>query len=641
MKFYLLVILTVVTAVYVKASNADPCGGYMSCTDCVTHQLCGWCSLPVIFPGNITGPQCAGFSPNGSTPFACNGIYSTDTCIQGYVCNLYNFTCDIAPAGQGVPKQACESTCYNKGQVYNCNKTTMTCYVVPPGTPNASNFGVCMGECSNHPTSTSTANPPPPPTQSPTSGPPTQAPTQKFVCNQFLWQCLPSPVGNDMPTCETQCGAPKPNPHPPPQFLGTWRGVYIQTGYAVTEIALEITQDKVRAYISATNSSWEGTPLNYQTNGIFQLWVNFTSPASMAGQVLKAYSGPTSDNPETRAMTVAWSAPNAAAPASILEAMAGNKGETVTFLTKCITPVCVFTLPSSVDLPKTSKVASREILSIPVKAAPVKSGGLDHCSAFNANCSQCLAQQYCGWCSTNVTYDDGTPGTQCAGFDPNVPNAFVCEGRYSTLDCTPGYKCDTDTYQCTETDPGNGFPHDVCLQVCHPTPAPSQTPQYNCNTTTQQCIKCNLTMCPGSMPEGECDASCTHAKPGPQSSTQGFWRGIQIRNDYTYGEFELLLTNISATFYYQNVMRWNASVEAFGSNMMVFNFTMGTGVGHSQSALFQVSSNDALVQVMDIAFGPFDGNVPGGFDEAMSKPDDQYIMVSCIQGTPCMFNMPP
>ena len=88
MKFYLLVILTVVTAVYVKASNADPCGGYMSCTDCVTHQLCGWCSLPVIFPGNITGPQCAGFSPNGSTPFACNGIYSTDTCIQGYVCNL-------------------------------------------------------------------------------------------------------------------------------------------------------------------------------------------------------------------------------------------------------------------------------------------------------------------------------------------------------------------------------------------------------------------------------------------------------------------------------------------------------------------------------------------------------------------------
>jgi hypothetical protein len=142
------------------------------------------------------------------------------------------------------------------------------------------------------------------------------------------------------------------------------------------------------------------------------------------------------------------------------------------------------------------------------------------------------------------------------------------------------------------------------------------------------------------MPQNDCDATCTHAKPGPNAATIGFWRGIQIRNDYTYGEFELYLTNASATFYYQNKIVWNATVFAFGSNVMTFNFTQGTVKGHSQSAQFQTATNDALVSVMDIAFGPVDGQVPGGFDEAMSKPDDQYVLVKCVDGTPCKFNPP-
>jgi len=652
MKLYAVFLLCAfaTTVVYVVAQSppSDPCGQWMDCNDCVSHDLCGWCSLPVIFPGNITGPQCAGFSPNGSTPFACNGIYSTDTCIQGYVCNLYNFTCDLAPPGQGVPKLKCESDCYNKGQVFLCNKSTNSCYVVPPGTPGSSNYQVCMQQCANIPPAPTSSPSPMSPQPTPTPNPsPTPSPTpqvQKYVCNQFLWQCLPSPVGNDIQTCQDQCGAPKPNPGPPPAFLGTWRGVFIQNGYAITEFAMEVTQSTFRSYISATNQSYNGIPLNYQTNGEFQLWVNFTTN-DLAGKVIKAIGSQTSDSPETRGMTVAWGAPNGAAPSSILEAMAGNNGELVTYLSKCITPMCVFTLPTSLlkafdasKLPRKGlSLARRQILSS--EKGPSMT---DHCSQFNANCSQCLSNLYCGWCSENVTYNDGTPGTQCAGFNPNSnSSAFVCEGRYSTIDCTPGYKCDTNTYQCEETDPGNGFPHDVCLQVCHPTPAPSQTPQFVCNLTTQQCLPCNQTMCPGSMPQGECDESCAHAKPGPQSSTQAFWRGVQIRNDYTYGEYELLLTNVSATMYFQNKMMWNATVISLGANVMVLRFTEGQGYqGRSQSALFQLGTNDALVQWMDIAFGPLDGNVPAGFDQAMSKPYDQYLLVSCLPGTPCNFKPP-
>lgn len=43
--------------------------------------------------------------------------------------------------------------------------------------------------------------------------------------------------------------------------------------------------------------------------------------------------------------------------------------------------------------------------------------GTDHCSPYTT-CPDCIAQQYCGWCSTPVI---GGDGKQCAGFNPNSP----------------------------------------------------------------------------------------------------------------------------------------------------------------------------------------------------------------------------
>ena len=492
-----------ISLLFGAAFAADHCSPFLTCAKCIEQPLCGWCSEPVVYPNNVTGSQCAGFNSNGSTPFACNGIYSTDQCIAGYICNETSFECQLGQPGQGNTLDQCEQNCTNNGQVYLCNETTHQCVQVSPNQPNNGSYSVCQSLCSNpsaHPSSSSPAPPPTPPALFQcnfTSGQCVSAPPGKgeskqaceqqcsqnnisYMCNSFLKQCVklpPSVKGETLAQCEAQCQI-KPNPGPPPALVGLWRGIQISNEYVTGEYDMLVNQTTVVLIGhfggSSTIATIVGSPFNIPQSTNLEMWIEVTSGPG-AGQTIKTISDQSGSNgPETSFMTTAMGAPGADTPSSIDAAMT-DSSDIVFAFAKCLDINCIFALRGGQHRPP--KVAER--------AAKVSMASQDHCMQFGQSCAQCLSNKYCGWCSVNVTYEDGTEGSQCAGFNGiNGSEAFVCAGRYSTLACDVGYVCNTDGYKCQQTTPGNGFPLNECEALCHPTPPPSP-PQdmYTCNLT--------------------------------------------------------------------------------------------------------------------------------------------------------------
>lgn len=90
---------------------------------------------------------------------------------------------------------------------------------------------------------------------------------------------------------------------------------------------------------------------------------------------------------------------------------------------------------------------------------------LDHCNKY-PTCASCVASTWCGWCSTKVVYNNSDPGFHCAGFNPDLPDPFVCYGVYSTKTCQSGWECDTQNYTCTPTAPGTGGSLEQCQANC-------------------------------------------------------------------------------------------------------------------------------------------------------------------------------
>lgn len=147
----------------VGVAMGDECAPYMDCQSCVMHSLCGWCSVPVVYADGSEGPQCAGFSPNGSTPFVCKAIYSTAICQRGYMCNPVSGQCMQTDPGKGIPIAQCQAYCRKvtddptaptgptdhptSDEVYGCDVPTRTCHKVPPGTPGSASKEVCELQC--------------------------------------------------------------------------------------------------------------------------------------------------------------------------------------------------------------------------------------------------------------------------------------------------------------------------------------------------------------------------------------------------------------------------------------------------------------------------------------------------------------
>jgi len=656
-----------VFAVAVLAQDNHRCAQFTTCQSCVAEHLCGWCSEDVIYPGNITGARCAGFNPDGPNPFQCNGIYSTEMCQSGWECSLVNFTCNPAAPGEGTNKQQCEANCYNKGQLFMCNHTTHQCYQVPKGTPGGKSDAECVAECSHpspHPA-------PPPPTQTPgalfacntTTGQcemstPGHGESKEvceqqcqkvnnteYVCNSFLKKCvvLPPgiPGGETLQECQQTC-LPHPQPGPPPSMLDkTYRGVRIQNGYVIGPSTLVVNQSIV-AYVAlskgAVIESWQGTPSHIP--GEHELWVTLTT-GSKAGQIWKAIYTDGTNGPETSFITLAAGAIGDDAPASAESAMT-TPGQQVFAFAACLTPECKFTLPPQ-SVPPMRGALTDKMLAEATRLR--KLFDTDRCAQWGDSCQDCISHEFCGWCSENVTYKDGQKGSQCAGFNSATSGTpFVCNGRYSTENCTNGYTCNHETFQCVPTTPGNGLPQKECELFCKPTPPPTPPqPQAVCNLTTKQCHPCpdHEQHCTGALPLPACEAACSSHKKGPHANIVGLWRGIEIQADYKHIEVELLFNNTGATFFKSGVEQWYANVTSLGSDAMLFDVLSGTHKGWKFGTLYQQAGAGVnFYEQMTLAQGKWGGSFPQTFAGPMETPGEtEYVLFKCT-GDPCTFTQP-
>lgn len=136
-----------VVAMAVVGDEADPCAQFTTCLSCAGINGCGWCSEPITRANGTKGPQCA--SPSSSSPFTCNGIYSTSQCLQGYLCDQASGACRIAAPGQGTTFSQCNAACMvgPATQVYGCLNGSRTCVIVPPGTAGSASRAQCEQHC--------------------------------------------------------------------------------------------------------------------------------------------------------------------------------------------------------------------------------------------------------------------------------------------------------------------------------------------------------------------------------------------------------------------------------------------------------------------------------------------------------------
>ncbi len=166
-----------------------------SCQTCIATGGCGWCSVDVVYTGGVTGTQCAG-TTGATTPFVCQGTFSTTGCEVGYTCLSGSFKCVPSQPGDGSPLAQCLATC----------KPT----------------------------------PPPNPT------------VPQYVCNLATRQCTlcrTNQCPGSMPQgqCADLCAHPMPGPTP--NMVGTWRGIQIQQHYPFVEVDVVLNSDGFQYYL--------------------------------------------------------------------------------------------------------------------------------------------------------------------------------------------------------------------------------------------------------------------------------------------------------------------------------------------------------------------------------------------------------
>eukprot|EP01062_Namystynia_karyoxenos_P064030 TRINITY_DN56884_c0_g1_i1.p1 TRINITY_DN56884_c0_g1~~TRINITY_DN56884_c0_g1_i1.p1 ORF type:complete len:557 (+),score=51.02 TRINITY_DN56884_c0_g1_i1:74-1744(+) len=131
------------------------------------------------------------------------------------------------------------------------------------------------------------------------------------------------------------------------------------------------------------------------------------------------------------------------------------------------------------------------------------------------NCSACVVQLGCGWCSDYVRWENGMKGPRCVS--PSVDSPFECPGTFRTVRCGADYSCDLSANQCVSTAPGQGWPKDQCSRDCAAPPPPSPGPPpvaYQCENSTATCHEVPAGT-PGSTNLQGCKAYCGKPVPPP------------------------------------------------------------------------------------------------------------------------------
>jgi hypothetical protein len=158
------------------------------------------------------------------------------------------------------------------------------------------------------------------------------------------------------------------------------------------------------------------------------------------------------------------------------------------------------------------------------------------------NCKDCLNPNDpaldCGWCSPDpATSATGQKLTQCMD---HTSKGWYCSHLYMHDGCIPGYICNHVTGQCQLTEPGQGDTKEHCELTCTAHPQPNVT-SYSCNATT---FKCEAVPSAGH-DNSTCTGSCTNSTP---SALVGLWRGLDVQQNFTIGEWEMNFTEKEVTW---------------------------------------------------------------------------------------------
>jgi len=338
----------------------------------------------------------------------------------------------------------------------------------------------------------------------------------------------------------------------------------------------------------------------------------------------------------TKWATIAASKPGAAPPIGFDDAMMSPSADEFVFVscldpTNCkfsITPDSVYSFPKKPSSAVVPHKKARIIENTIIEADPP----IDHCSAF-MNCTTCLDNAFCGWCSTRVIYQGNVLGGQCAGFNPNgTDNPFVCVGSYSLVKCPlpePTYACNATTKQCSLAQ--TGAPESICNATCGKN---SSTILYKCNVANMTCEPDN-----GGQDFATCNSTC-QLQPFPVE-LNGVYRGLEVSQNYTSGEWRLAISsnNVSTSLFNLTDPR---------------NITLSGYMDHIASeAVLRVHITDPVVadqySLFQLAYGPetnyltLANGVAGSesyptFVEAMTGDGmSELNFIKCLNPTLCKF----
>jgi len=379
-------------------------------------------------------------------------------------------------------------------------------------------------------------------------------------------QCL-NPLQPTSPTIPPTNGTPK-------DLVQTvWRGIQINKDYKEGEIQLKFDDTKAYFYYVALNATKVYT-VSFTKDTISLTGDGITSTIYISRYLTNFVA-------QVVANTVATGDPNGAPPLSFDVAMTDER-KAVHVFAKCLNAAtCTFHWDGSAPGPKRSISSGASTLAI-----------IDQCSNYSTSCKDCLGQPFCGWCSNEVMYKDGSQGRNCAGYNADrSKNPFVCVGEFSTTICPvapKSYDCDDKTKKCKQV-PGGGRYSDLNV----------------------------------------CNTQCSQPPPPPNNVTpidlQGFWRGLQIQDGYQVGEFKALFSATNAQISNSNgTVLIAGDVQSLNDQIWI-NTERGVLKGIWQNA------NGPVTKIAGIAFGIMGKEAPKDFAVAMqTKGMSEFVFVSCL-----------
>jgi len=600
MKLLLILAVVFVTALLASPEDDDPCSKFATCQQCVDQAYCGWCSTYVVYNDGSRGKQCAGFDPDHphTRPFTCHGRYQTTECTPGWVCDYSNLKCFETAPGQGDTKEVCEETCVKPPQTYVCDQSNLTCVEASPG--HGASLPVCQQGC-----------------------------FEGYACNATSLTCFKQLGGAPLADCENNCG--KKSNNTPSDLLGVWRGLQVNGNYLKGEWQANFGADSLELRFPKSAKILLKGQVQLIERPTRQLYITINEgPETYKDKVLRVIYQYVY-GPEVRLATLAISAPDGPLPSSYDEAMT-TSDMTVLVMMQCLDPTrCKFKFDAALEM---LSAADKKRLALPEELTTVKLDQKENLMAVNDSCRpfltcpDCIAQKFCGWCSTKVVYNDSSIGGNCAGFNPdNSKKPFVCKGTYSTNECPAAPTAPSVPTMAPPVAPVPPVPSAPVTNA--PTYAPSKPrPSYKCNATTYMCFEVG----PGQGSSKEvCEQTCHPPKNVTPIALIGKWRGLEIDQDYQEGEWTAVFNNVTVVLTPPNGDAITGRVAGDSSQLWVY-----LDDGSILRGIWQVAYG---IETKDFgwAIGKLNDRAPKNFAEAMNTAGMvEYEFVSCLKDN-CSF----